>query len=74
MEWVEADVEAEVTLDRMRTTARLAELYAHRAPRAGRLAYLLTADRELAQDLAQEAFARLITRFRLLRNADAVDA
>lgn len=67
-------MDAEVAVERARTTARLAQLYAAHAPRAGRLAYLLTADRELAEDLAQEAFARLITRFRGLRNADAGDA
>jgi RNA polymerase sigma-70 factor (sigma-E family) len=65
-------MEAEVALDRDRRAA-LAELYARHAGRAGRLAYLLTADSDLAQDLAQEAFTRLITRFRRLRNPDAVD-
>lgn len=74
MEWAITDMESEVALERARTRARLEQLYAAHAPRAGRLAYLLTADRDLAQDLAQEAFARLITRFRMLRNADAVDA
>jgi RNA polymerase sigma-70 factor (sigma-E family) len=69
-----AEVEAEVAVERPRSTARMAQLYAEHAPRAGRLAYLLTADRELAQDLAQEAFARLIIRFPMVRRADAVDA
>lgn len=34
-------------------------------------AYLLTGDPDLVQDLAQEGFARLITRFRVLRDPDA---
>ena len=42
--------------------SRIAELYALHAPRAGRVAYLLTGDPELAQDLAQEAFVRLMGR------------
>jgi RNA polymerase sigma-70 factor (sigma-E family) len=66
-------VEAEIALGRDRG-ATLAELYATHGPRAGRLAYVLTQDRELAQDVAQEAFARLIVRLPTLRNPDAVEA
>jgi len=47
----------------------LAALYATHAPEALRLAYLLTGDRMLAQDLVQDAFARLIGRFVHLRAA-----
>ncbi len=36
-----------------------------------RLAYLLTGDRELAQDLAQDAFVKVLGRFHDLRNRDA---
>jgi RNA polymerase sigma-70 factor (sigma-E family) len=50
------------------STARLAALYARHAPAAGRLAYLLTGDVDLAQDLAQEAFAGLIARFGSIRD------
>jgi RNA polymerase sigma-70 factor (sigma-E family) len=69
----ESDVESELVAWRGRT-ASLSELYARHAPRAGRLAYLLTRDPHLAEDVAQEAFARLITRLPSLRNPEAVDA
>jgi RNA polymerase sigma-70 factor (sigma-E family) len=67
------EVENEVAIETARST-RLAELYAAHAERTGRLAFLLTGDRELARDLAQEAFARLVTRLAGLRKAEAVDA
>jgi RNA polymerase sigma-70 factor (sigma-E family) len=50
---------------------RLEQLYRTHAPDALRLAYLLTGDRELAQDLAQDAFVKVFARFRDLRNPDA---
>jgi RNA polymerase sigma-70 factor (sigma-E family) len=53
---------------------RLGELYARHAPDAVRLAYLLTGDRALAQDLVQEAFVRLFARFRDLRDPAAFPA
>lgn len=53
---------------------RMAELYALHAPRAARLAYLLTSDRELAEDLTQEAFVRLMRRYHDLRNPASFDA
>jgi RNA polymerase sigma-70 factor (sigma-E family) len=53
---------------------RLAELYSAHVPDATRLAYLLTGDRALAEDLVQEAFVRLFGRFRDLRNPDAFGA
>ena len=53
---------------------RLGELYAAHAPDAIRLAYLLTGDRALAEDLVHEAFVRLFGRFRDLRNPDAFGA
>jgi RNA polymerase sigma factor (sigma-70 family) len=55
------------TITRLRV-GRLEELYAiHSAPTV-RLAYLLTGDGELAQDLAQEAFVRVAGRFGALRS------
>src|SRR2546423_15355559 len=53
---------------------RLGELYRRHAPEAVRLAYLLTGDRALAEDLMQEAFVRGFGRFRDLRNPDAFGA
>ncbi len=53
---------------------RLGELYVRHAPGAIRVAYLLTGDRALAEDLVQEAFIRLAGRFLHVRNAAAFDA
>src|ERR671935_2831930 len=55
-------------------SSRIAELYRLNAPRAGRLAYLLTGDADLAEDLAQEAFVRLIGRFDGIRDETAIAA
>ena len=52
----------------------LAELYERNAPGAVRLAYLITSDPDLAQDIAQEAFVRVAGRFRHLRVPEAFDA
>ena len=52
---------------------RLSELYARHAPAAVRLAYLLTGDRALAQDIVQEAFVRVVGRFHDLRNRDSFE-
>jgi RNA polymerase sigma-70 factor (sigma-E family) len=57
------------TIDR----GRLADLYARHAPAAGRLAYLLTGDAHLAEDLTQEAFVRAFGRYRDLRRPDAFE-
>lgn len=46
----------------------LAELYAHHAGGALRLAYLLTGDASLAEDLVQDAFVRLAGRLLHLRD------
>jgi RNA polymerase sigma-70 factor (sigma-E family) len=52
----------------------LAELYVRHAPGALRLAYMLTAQRELAEDLVQDAFVKLAGRFVHLRRREAFDA
>jgi RNA polymerase sigma-70 factor (sigma-E family) len=52
-------------------SGRLGDLYGQYAPDAARLAYLLTGDRALAEDLVQDAFVRMFARFRDLRNPDA---
>jgi len=46
----------------------LVELYQRHGPDALRLAYLLTGDRALAEDLVQEAFARMVGRLAHLRD------
>jgi RNA polymerase sigma-70 factor (sigma-E family) len=55
-------------------TGRLGELYQEHAGPALRLAYLLTGDRALAEDLVQEAFVRVAGRFVHLRDPDAFGA
>jgi RNA polymerase sigma-70 factor (sigma-E family) len=49
----------------------LSELYVAYAPDGIRLAFLLTGDRALAEDLVQDAFVRLVGRLRHLREPDA---
>src|SRR5438876_12359684 len=64
------------SVDRMAATdtGRLGELYLRHADDAIRLAYLLTGDRALAEDLVQDAFVRLAGRLVHLRDPDAFDA
>jgi RNA polymerase sigma factor (sigma-70 family) len=50
------------------------DLYAAHGAEALRLAYLITGDRALAEDVAQEAFVRLLKGFHNLRNPDAFRA
>ena len=52
-------------------TDRLEVLYLNHGPEALRLAFLLTGDRDLSEDIAQEAFVRVARRLTGLRNADA---
>ncbi|SRR6266567_3785688 len=54
--------------------SRLGELYLRHADAAVRLAYLLTGDRALAEDLVQDAFVRLAGRLVHLRDPGAFDA
>jgi RNA polymerase sigma-70 factor (sigma-E family) len=51
----------------------LAEVYERSAPAGFRLAYLLTGDRALAEDLVQEAFLRFVGRLHHLRDPGAFD-
>jgi RNA polymerase sigma-70 factor (sigma-E family) len=53
---------------------RLGRLYGLHAPDAVRLAYLLTGDPALAEDLVQEAFVRVAGRFADLREPNAFAA
>jgi RNA polymerase sigma-70 factor (sigma-E family) len=52
----------------------LAELYERTAPGAVRLAYLLTGDRSVAEDITQDAFVRVSGRLAHLRESGSVDA
>ena len=54
-----------------RLKKRLAELFDRYGRETTELAYLLTGDRDLAQDVSQEAFVRLFGRFAHLRNPEA---
>jgi RNA polymerase sigma-70 factor (sigma-E family) len=53
--------------------SRLADAYVRSAPGGIRLAYLLTGDRAVAEDLVQEAFIRFVGRFQFLRDPDAFE-
>jgi len=63
-------VELDIELDRSRVD-RMELLYSRFAPGAGRLAYLLTGHRQLAEDITQEAFVRAFGRLTALRRPDA---
>jgi RNA polymerase sigma-70 factor (sigma-E family) len=54
--------------------AVLEELFERHASEIARLAYLLTGDRQTAEDLAQDAFLRMAGRFVYLRQPDALHA
>src|SRR5437773_572479 len=56
------------------SSTRLADLYARTGPASVRLAYLLTGDRGLAEDIAQDAFVRVVGRLGHLRDPGAFDA
>jgi RNA polymerase sigma-70 factor (sigma-E family) len=55
-------------------TGKLGELYVRHADAAVRLAYLLTQDHALAEDLVQDAFVRMAGRLVHLRDPGAFDA
>ena len=55
-------------------SGRFEDLYSAHGAEALRLAYLLTGDRALAEDVAQEAFVRLLKGFHNLRHPDAFRA
>jgi RNA polymerase sigma-70 factor (sigma-E family) len=57
-----------------RESSRMTTVYRLHAPKAGRLAYLLTGDADLAEDLAQEAFLRLVARPGRIRDEEAIPA
>ena len=53
---------------------KMAHLYSTFAPGAARLAYLLTGDQHLSEDLVQEAFLKMLGRFEYLRNPASFQA
>jgi RNA polymerase sigma-70 factor (sigma-E family) len=55
-------------------TSAMAELYTRYVPSTIRLAYLLTGERQQAEDLAHEAFVRCVGRFTHLREREAFHA
>lgn len=71
-----ADAAEAVALAGSRPAAsqELARLYEAHAPAAYRLAFLLTGEADLAEDLVQDAFVRIIGRFGQLRSPEAFDA
>jgi RNA polymerase sigma-70 factor (sigma-E family) len=70
MQTVTAGVE-EIRLER--GLGPLASLYEEHAVRAFRLAYLLTGDHDIAEDLVQDAFVKLIGRFADIRSPESFD-
>ncbi len=64
-------VTREVAAGAERAGGGLEELYRRHVDDALRLAFLLTGDRVLAEDLVQDAFVKVLGRFHDLRNRDA---
>jgi RNA polymerase sigma-70 factor (sigma-E family) len=64
------NVEGAVTSSAL-SSRRAGDLFRRHCAEAVRLAYLLTGDRHLAEDLAQDAFVRCFGRFHDLRRPDA---
>jgi len=56
-----------------RREQRLADLYGQYARDAVRVAFLLTGDQHTAEDIVQDAFVRLFSRFQELRSPDAFE-
>lgn len=52
----------------------MGELYRAYSPAALRLAYVLVGDKEIAQDIVQDAFVRVFGRFGELRGTDKLEA
>lgn len=53
------------------TERQVGDLYARHAPRALRLAHLLTGDPGVAEDLVHDAFVRVLGRLRSIREPEA---
>jgi RNA polymerase sigma-70 factor (sigma-E family) len=74
LEPVDLALSVEVELAEPLEAGRLADLYLRHGDDAVRLAYLLTGDRALAEDLVQDAFVKLAGRLVHLRDPGAFDA
>ena len=57
-----------------RSSSAMDELYARHIARAVRLAYLMTGERDAAEDVAQDAFIRVFGRWRHLRRKESFEA
>ena len=57
-----------------KAAGRLADIYVRHLASARRLAYLVTGDRVIAEDLVQDAFLRVFGRFQDLRDPGAFEA
>lgn len=55
-------------------TSAMADLYTRHVPSAIRLAFLLTGDRQQAEDLAHDAFVRCVGKFAHMRAREAFEA
>ncbi|HYN35658.1 MAG TPA: sigma factor, partial [Actinomycetota bacterium] len=60
--------------ERQARPSKMEELYAAHAQRVGRLSYFLVGDRELAEDLVQEAFLKVFARWGNLRDPQSFAA
>jgi DNA-directed RNA polymerase specialized sigma24 family protein len=74
MEVVGPDPVAEVPPIALADADRLGALYERHAGDAFRFAYLLCGDRDIAADVVQDAFERVMTRFGSLRREEAFRA
>jgi RNA polymerase sigma-70 factor (sigma-E family) len=68
------NAEQAISSPRTRRTARLEELYRLQVAPLQRLAFLLTGDHHLAEDITQQAFVKFYRRFYNLRQSSAAPA
>jgi RNA polymerase sigma factor (sigma-70 family) len=70
-----ADIVGDTVSEELETpSGELEELYTRHVPAATRLAFLITHDEYLAEDLAEDSFLHAIGRFRHLRRPEAFEA
>jgi RNA polymerase sigma-70 factor (sigma-E family) len=69
-----ASLEVDANRNVLEQRSARADLYLRHSPAALRLAFLVTGDRALAEDLVQDAFVRLFGRLLHLRNPEAFEA